>query len=114
MVNSRAGALDHTFAALADPTRRGLVATLARGPRTVGDLAAPLPMSLVNVTKHLAVLERAGLVHRTRHGRNVVCRLQPRALADAAGWLETYRQFWTARLDSLQAYLDEHNPEDQS
>jgi DNA-binding transcriptional ArsR family regulator len=105
MVNSRVSTLDHTFAALSDPTRRGLVATLATGPRTVGDLAAPLPISLVAVTKHLAALERAGLVVRTRHGRSVVCTLRPLALAEAARWLDAYRRFWTDRLDSLHEFL---------
>jgi DNA-binding transcriptional ArsR family regulator len=107
MVNSQAQPLDRTFAALADPTRRGLVTALAGGPRTVGELAAPLPMSLVAVTKHLTVLERAGLVGRARRGRTVVCRLDGLPLAEASGWLERYRDFWTGRLDALEAYLGE-------
>ena len=105
MVNSRVSTLDHTFAALSDPTRRGLIATLAAGPTTVGALAAPLPISLVAVTKHLAALERAGLVARTRRGRSVVCTLRPLALAEAARWLDAYRRFWTERLDSLHEFL---------
>jgi DNA-binding transcriptional ArsR family regulator len=105
MVYRRTEPLDHTFGALADPTRRALVATLAGGPRTVGELAAGLPMSLVAVGKHLVVLERAGVVDRTRDGRTVVCSLRPRALREAARWLDAYRRFWTDRLDSLEHYL---------
>lgn len=101
------GRLDRTFAALADPTRRAIVAALATGPQTVGELAQPVPMSLVAVSKHVGVLERAGVVTRTRQGRARVCRLRPEALRDAAGWLDTYRQFWTERLDALEHYLTE-------
>lgn len=99
------GRLDAAFGALADPTRRQILAELAHGPRTVGELAAPLPMSLVAASKHIAVLERAGLVSRTRSGRTQVCRLQPGALRAASEWLDAYRRFWTARLDSLESYL---------
>jgi DNA-binding transcriptional ArsR family regulator len=105
MVYSRLGPLDRTFAALADPTRRTLVAELTRGPRTVGELAAPLPMSLVAVGKHLVVLERAGLVDRTRDGRTVVCSLRAQGLRDAARWLDAYHRFWTDRIDSLHRHL---------
>jgi DNA-binding transcriptional ArsR family regulator len=104
MVNRQAE-LDRTFGALSDPTRRAIVATLADGERTIGELAAPLPMSLVAVSKHISVLERAGLLTRTRVGRAQVCRLVPGPLGDAAGWLDGYRQFWTARVDSLERYL---------
>ena len=110
MVNSRTEALDRTFAALSDPTRRGLLAALSHGARTVGDLAAPVPISLVAVTKHLAVLERAGLVERTRRGRRVVCTLRGRPLHEAAGWLEHYRAFWDERLDSLETFLSREGP----
>lgn len=105
MVKSSAEALDLTFAALADPSRRAIVAALATGPRTVGELAAPLPMSLVAASKHIGVLERAGLVSRTRSGRQRVCRLHADSLRDAARWLAAYRQFWTARLDALETFL---------
>jgi DNA-binding transcriptional ArsR family regulator len=100
-------ALGRTFAALSDPTRRGIVATLATGSCTVGALAEPLPMSLVAVSKHVGVLERAGLVTRTRSGRTQVCRLHPHALRDATEWLDAYRQFWTTQLDALEHYLME-------
>lgn len=91
MVKGESTALDRTFAALADPTRRSIIARLAAGPQTVTQLAAPLPMSLVAASKHIAVLERAGLVSRARSGRSQVCRLRPEALRDAAGWLAAYR-----------------------
>jgi DNA-binding transcriptional ArsR family regulator len=115
MVNFRPGSagtagidpLDRTFAALADPTRRQIVAALAAGPRTVGALADPLPMSLVAVSKHIAVLERAGLVSRTRQGRAHLCRLRPTPLGEAAAWLATYRRFWTGQLDALERFLTE-------
>jgi DNA-binding transcriptional ArsR family regulator len=101
------GDLDLTFGALADPTRRGIVATLAGRAHTIGELAAPLPMSLVAVSKHVSVLERAGLLTRTRAGRAQVCALAADPLAGAAGWLDRYRDFWTVRLDSLESYLTE-------
>ena len=101
-----APALDRTFHALADPTRRSIVATLAAGDRTIGELAAPVPMSLVAVSKHISVLERAGLLSRTRAGRAQVCTLIGHPLGDAAGWLEYHRHFWAARLDSLERYLN--------
>jgi DNA-binding transcriptional ArsR family regulator len=103
MVNLRP--LDLTFGALADPTRRGIVATLAAEPHTIAALAQPLPMSLVAVSKHVAVLERAGLLSRTRVGRAQVCNLRPEPLAGAADWLARYEPFWTNRLDSLERFL---------
>jgi DNA-binding transcriptional ArsR family regulator len=107
VVYSRTEPLDRTFAALADPTRRGLIARLAEGPRTVGNLAAEQPISLVAVGKHLTVLERAGIVARARAGRTVVCTLRADALRDAAEWIESYRAFRTERLDPLHRYLGE-------
>jgi DNA-binding transcriptional ArsR family regulator len=106
MVKSEAGrTLDATFGALADPTRRAILATLAGGPHTISSLAAPLPMSLVAVSKHISVLERAGLVARTRSGRSQVCTLSASPLRDAAAWLDSYHHFWTTRLDGLERYL---------
>lgn len=104
MVNHRA--LDRTFAALADPTRRGMIATLAAGPRSVSALAQPYAMSLVAASKHVGVLERAGLVRRERVGRSQVCTLRAEALHEAAGWIGAYRRFWADRLDGLERYLD--------
>jgi DNA-binding transcriptional ArsR family regulator len=99
--------LDRTFGALADPTRRGILATLAGGRHTITELAAPLPMSLVAVSKHVSVLERAGLLRRARAGRAQVCTLRGGPLSEAAGWLEHYRDFWTVRLDAIERYLTE-------
>ena len=107
MVNSE---LTELFAALADPTRRAIVATLAEdGPRSAGELAASHAMSLLAVSKHLAVLERVGLATRERRGRHQIISLNPQPLRDAAGWLERHHRFWTDRLDSLERYLTEEN-----
>lgn len=112
--------LDRTFAALADPTRRAIMNTLAGGPRTVGALAQPMPISLVAVSKHIGVLERAGLVSRTRQGRSHVCRLHPGALREASSWLESHQQFWTTQLDALVSFVDSgeagapHHPTEES
>jgi DNA-binding transcriptional ArsR family regulator len=105
MVNRSAG-LDRTFGALSDPTRRLILGTLATGEQTIAALAAPLPMSLVAVSKHISVLERAGLLVRARSGRAQVCTLVVGPMADAAGWLGSYRQFWQDRLGSLERYLE--------
>src|SRR3546814_2691953 len=102
-----ADSLSQTFAALADPTRRAILARLCAGEATVSDLAEPFDMSLPAVSKHLKVLERAGLVSRGREAQWRPCRLDAAPLKDAAGWLERYRQFWEQSLDRLQAYLDE-------
>jgi DNA-binding transcriptional ArsR family regulator len=105
MVN-QATALDRTFGALADPTRRRLLATLASGEQTIAALAAPLPMSLVAVSKHISVLERAGLLARARSGRAQVCALVADPMADAAVWLQSYQRFWNSRLGALERYLE--------
>ena len=102
--------LDDTFAALSDPTRRALIARLSRGEQSVSALAEPLPMSLVAVSKHLAVLERAGLVVRRKTGRTTMCALTGGPLRDAAAWIEAYRGFWDERLDALETYLAEEEP----
>ncbi|HLV59520.1 MAG TPA: metalloregulator ArsR/SmtB family transcription factor [Natronosporangium sp.] len=107
-------ALDRTFGALADPYRRELLRRLTSGPRTVGELAAALPISLVAVSKHLTVLERAGLVSRTRQGRHRLCRLRPAPLREASQWLAAYREFWTGRLDALERYLTEDDTRGQA
>jgi DNA-binding transcriptional ArsR family regulator len=97
--------LSQTFQALGDPTRRALLARLADGDATVGELAAPFPISLQAVSKHLAVLEHAGLIQRTRSAQWRRCRLEAAPLADATEWLEHYRDFWEERFDRLDAHL---------
>jgi DNA-binding transcriptional ArsR family regulator len=98
--------LDLTFGALSDPTRRAILARLSEGDATVGELAAPFAVSRPAVSKHLRVLERAGLVHRSREGRLSRCALDAEPMRGAAEWVETYRQFWEGRLDALALYLD--------
>jgi len=102
-----ADALSAKFAALADPTRRAILARLALGETSVGELAAPFEMSLPAVSKHLKVLENAGLIHRGREAQWRPCRLEPEALKAVDGWLETYRRLWDERLDRLDDYLKE-------
>ena len=100
-------ALDSVFSALADPTRRAILARLASGETTVMDLAAPFAMSQPAISKHLKVLEHAGLVSRRREAQKRPCRLEGRPLAEASGWLETYREFWEKSYLNLDALLDE-------
>jgi len=97
--------LSTTFAALADPTRRAILARLSTGELSVGELAAPFDMTLPAVTKHLNVLERAGLIARGRDAQWRPCRLQAAPLKEASSWIETYRRHWEQRLDRLEAYL---------
>lgn len=97
--------LSATFAALADPTRRAILARLARGEISVGELAQPFDMSLPAVTKHLNVLERAGLITRGRDAQWRPCRLRAEPLKSAATWIDNYRQHWEQRLDRLDDYL---------
>ncbi|HWL94330.1 MAG TPA: metalloregulator ArsR/SmtB family transcription factor [Phycisphaerae bacterium] len=99
--------LDATFAALADPTRRAIVARLARGDASVTELARPFKMSLPAVSKHLRVLERAKLLRQAREGRMRRCRLDAQPLKTAAGWIERYHAYWTNQLDSLAAFLEQ-------
>lgn len=98
-------ALSATFAALADPTRRAILARLSQGETTVKALAEPFQMTLPAVTKHLRVLERAGLISKGRNAQWRPCRLEARPLREAQSWIDQYRQFWEARLDRLEAYL---------
>ena len=99
--------LSQTFAALADPTRRAILVRLAEGEATVNELAEPFDMSLPAVSKHLKVLQRAGLVTRGRAAQWRPCRLEAGPLKDAASWLEHYRRFWEQSLDRLEDYLAE-------
>ena len=99
--------LDATFAALADPTRRAILARLASGEASVNELAEPFDMTLPGVSKHLKVLERAGLVSRGRVAQSRPCRLEAAPLRDAADWVESYRRFWEGSFDRLEDYLRE-------
>jgi DNA-binding transcriptional ArsR family regulator len=99
--------LDSAFAALADPTRRAIVARLALGEATVMELAQPFDMSQPAVSKHLKVLESAGLISRSRDAQRRPCRLEPQVLADASGWLDHYRDVWERNFRRLDALLDE-------
>jgi DNA-binding transcriptional ArsR family regulator len=99
--------LNATFAALADPTRRAILARLASGEASVSELAAPFEMSLPAVSKHLKVLERAGLITRGRAAQWRPCRLEAAPLKDASDWLEEYRSFWEESFDGLEDYLRE-------
>src|SRR3979411_1904532 len=99
--------LSATFAALADPTRRAILARLALGETSVTELAEPFDMSMPAVSKHLKVLERAGLIARGREAQWRPCRIEPRALKDVDDWLERYRRFWDESLDRLDDYLRE-------
>ena len=97
--------LDDVFHALADPTRRSMLRSLAARERTVGELAGPFDMSLAAASKHVRMLERAGLVRRTVQGRTHYCRLNPRPLAGARDWLDFYERFWVQGLDALETLL---------
>lgn len=113
VTNFAAEHLDRTFAALADPIRRAIVARLARGEATVGELAEPFAVSRPAISKHLRVLERAGLVRRTPEGRISRCELDASPMQAAAAWVERYRVFWEGRLDALSRYLEaEHESEE--
>lgn len=107
--------LSETFSALADPTRRAILARLSRGEATVNELAEPFAMSLPAVSKHLKVLERAGLISRGKEAQWRPCRLQTEPLKGLDEWLGTYRTIWESRFDRLQTYLDQlQNGEDST
>lgn len=97
--------LDATYAALADPIRRSILETLAQGPAPVGTLAAPFPVSLPAISRHLRVLEDAGLILNQRAGKGRLCQLQPAPLAEAQGWLDFHHRFWTGSFDRLDDFL---------
>jgi DNA-binding transcriptional ArsR family regulator len=99
--------LSETFGALADPTRRAILARLASGEASVTELASPFDMSMPAISKHLKVLERAGLIARGREAQWRPCRLQAGPLKDVAGWVEHYRRFWEDSFDRLDVYLRE-------
>ena len=97
--------LDPVLAAIADPTRRAILGRLTRGPARISDVAAPFRMSLTAVCKHVRILERAGLVHRTHRGRENTLAITPAPLRDVARWALQYEPFWNDRLDRLEAYF---------
>jgi DNA-binding transcriptional ArsR family regulator len=99
--------LDRVIVAISDPTRRAIIGRLARGPARISDVAAPFSMSLTGVCKHVRVLERAGLVQRTRHGRENTLELHAEPLRDVARWISRYERFWNARLDRLEQFFAE-------
>lgn len=99
--------LSTTFAALADPTRRAILARLSKGAATVNELAEPFAMTLPSISRHLKVLEGAGLITRGRQAQWRPCKLDPRPLKRVDGWLETYRQFWSESFDRMDALLAE-------
>lgn len=107
MVEHDSRQLDIVFHALGDATRRGMLASLALGERTVGQLAEPFAMSFAGASKHVKVLEEAGLIRREVRGRTHVCTLEPGPLASADAWLRHYERFWTGRLDALEQLLRE-------
>lgn len=107
MVKYYTSSLDTTFAALADPTRRAILARLARGDTPVTELARPFDISLPAISKHLRVLEKAGLLTQEKEGRVRRCRLVAEPLRDAAEWIVRYRQFWEGQFDALAEYLNE-------
>jgi DNA-binding transcriptional ArsR family regulator len=105
--------LDRTFAALADPTRRSILTRLAHGEATVNELAEPFPVSLPAISRHLKVLERAGLIARTREAQWRRCRLRTDPLDDAVGWMASRKRTWEARMDRLDAHLRQEGEPDE-
>lgn len=105
--DSEANFLDDVFGTLSDSTRRAIIVELARGSRSVSELSAPFPISAPAISKHLAVLERAGLIVRWKQGRVHYCRLVADPLILAGAWLEQHKIFWEQQLDALAEYLDE-------
>ncbi|HEY3760969.1 MAG TPA: metalloregulator ArsR/SmtB family transcription factor [Verrucomicrobiae bacterium] len=114
MVKCSSRLLDRTFGALADPTRRRILEHLTHGDRCVTDLARPYSMSLPAISKHLRVLERAGLVRRRRDGRVHRLKLDASPMKDAQQWIEEYRRFWEERLDRLDQYLQKLQKENKN
>ena len=103
-------ALEATFNALSDPTRRAVIQTLSEGPASVSELARPFAMALPSFTQHLGVLEDAGLIVSRREGRKRICALNPQAMRAAEDWLSAYRRQWEARFDRLERHLDNVKP----
>ena len=114
MVNYMDASLDSTFSALADPTRRAILARLAQGESSVTALAEPFDVSLPAISKQLGVLENAGLLVREKDGRVRRCRLDAGPMQEAVRWMETYRRFWEDKLSSLASYLNELQEQEES
>ena len=106
--------MDACFSALADPTRRAILARLALGEPTVNELAEPFDMSLPNISKHLKVLEGAGLISRSRDTQRRPCRIEPEPLKEVSAWVEAYRKFWEERFDRLDDYLQQLHGKEES
>jgi DNA-binding transcriptional ArsR family regulator len=116
MVEFDSPQLDTVFHALGDPTRRGMLASLALGEKSIGALAEPFDMSFAGASKHVKVLEDAGLISRRKQGRTHVIRIEAGPLAEAERWLRQWERFWNVRLDRLQALIeaDKHNPKKEN
>jgi DNA-binding transcriptional ArsR family regulator len=109
MVENR---LDRTFQALADPTRRGMLASLALGDKSIGELGEPFRMTFAGASKHIKVLESAGLIERRKAGRRHICTLKAAPLAEAEHWLRQWEKYWNIRLDRLEAAIEGHQQEE--
>ena len=114
MVDKSSERLDAVFHALADPTRRAMLRELADGPHTVSELAAPFAISLAGASKHIQVLQRAGLIAREVQGRVHTCRLEPAPMHEGVEWMRHYERFWTQRLDGLEALLKAEDAEQKA
>jgi len=106
--------LDATFRALADPTRRGMLASLALGDKSVGELGEPFSMTFAGASKHVKVLESAGLIERRRAGRRQICTLKAEPMKEAEAWLRQWEEFWSARLDRLDALIEQDKRKENS
>jgi DNA-binding transcriptional ArsR family regulator len=111
MLQTSQDQLDHVFSALSDPTRRGMLARLADGETTVGALAEPYAMSQPAISKHVRVLERAGLVQRRRRGREHHIKVDPRAIKQATSWISRYARFWVEQFDAVDVYIAARSPD---
>ena len=109
---NKVDAIESTFSALADPTRRAVIQALTHGPASVSDLARPFDMALPSFTQHLGVLQDAGLIVSRRQGRTRICSLDPQALRAAEDWLAAHRREWESRLDRLAAHLEKSKERD--
>ena len=105
--------LDTTFQALSDPTRRGMLASLALGEKSIGELAEPFAMSFAGASKHVKVLEEAGLIARRKVGRTHIIQIDARPLEEAGRWIRQWEKFWTVRLDRLEALIERDNAKEK-